>query len=93
MPQHNHGHPGQKEPRAHGETHHENRVIDLNTASEDELAELPMVGRERARALAENRPFKSWEDVERVPGFGSGMVDDLKSGGATIGARRDGSSQ
>ena len=53
MPQHNHGHPGQKEPRSHGETHHENRVIDLNTASEDELAELPMVGRVRARLLRE----------------------------------------
>jgi hypothetical protein len=30
MPQHNHGHPGPKEPRGHGKTHHENRVVDLN---------------------------------------------------------------
>jgi len=68
MPQQNHGHPGQKEPRAHGETHHKNRIVDLNAASEDELAELPMVGPERARALVQNRPFRSWSDVERVPG-------------------------
>jgi DNA uptake protein ComE-like DNA-binding protein len=89
MPQTNHGHPGQKEPRAHGETHHERRVVDLNTASEDELAELPMVGRKRAEDLVRHRPFKSWEDVEGVPGFDKGMVDDLKSGGATIGGGRD----
>ena len=43
-----HGHPGQKEPRSHGETHHENRIVDLNTASEEEIADLPMVGPDRA---------------------------------------------
>lgn len=81
-----HGHPGEREPRAHGETHHENRIVDLNDAPEHELADLPMVGAERAKALIAHRPFRSWEDVQRVPGFSKGMVDDLKSGGAQIGS-------
>jgi DNA uptake protein ComE-like DNA-binding protein len=81
-----HNHPGQEEPRAHGETHHEDRIVDLNNAAEEDLADLPMVGPKRARDLVERRPFSSWDEVKRVPGFDSGMVDDLKSGGAQIGA-------
>ena len=81
-----HGHPGQKEPRSHGETHHENRIVDLNTASEEEIADLPMVGPDRARTLTRNRPFRSWDDVEQLDGFGKGMIDDLKSGGAQLGS-------
>jgi DNA uptake protein ComE-like DNA-binding protein len=86
MAEYQHNHPGQKEPRAHGETHHEDRMVDLNTADQKTLEDLPMVGPERARALMAARPFKSWQEVERVPGFDGGMVDDLKSGGAQLGA-------
>jgi DNA uptake protein ComE-like DNA-binding protein len=45
-----------------------------------------MVGPKRARDLIQHRPFKSWEEVQNVPGFDSGMIDDLKSGGAQIGS-------
>jgi DNA uptake protein ComE-like DNA-binding protein len=86
MAAHPHDHPGLKEPRSHGETHHETRRVDLNSAPEDELSDLPMIGPERAKALREARPFRSWDDVARLPGFGPGLVDDLKSGGAQIGA-------
>jgi DNA uptake protein ComE-like DNA-binding protein len=79
-----HGHPGQKEARSHGETHHEQRKVNLNTASFEELAGLPMVGPERAQELINHRPFQDWSDVDKVPGFSKGMIDDLKSGGATI---------
>lgn len=58
MADYKHDHPGQKEPRAHSETHHENRIVDLNTAPEEELADLPMVGPKRARDLMQHRPFK-----------------------------------
>lgn len=68
----NHGHPAQKEPRAKGMTHHENLEIDLNHASVDELADLPMVGRQRAEELVQHLPFDNWEAVERIPGFGVG---------------------
>jgi DNA uptake protein ComE-like DNA-binding protein len=84
-----HHHPGQSEPRSHGETHHENRIVDLNTAPEQELADLPMIGPDRARALCNARPFKSWDQVEKLPGFGAGMIDDLKSGGAQLGSPQD----
>lgn len=80
-----HHHPGQKEPRAHGETHHENRTVDLNTAPEEVIADLPMVGPDRARRICENRPFNNWDEIERIEGFDKGMVDDLKSGGAQVG--------
>jgi DNA uptake protein ComE-like DNA-binding protein len=85
-----HEHPGQDEPRSHGETHHENRIIDLNSAPEEQIADLPMVGKERARAICAARPFGRWADLEKVPGFGVGMIDDLKSGGAQIGSPQDG---
>jgi len=39
---HRHGHPGQAEPRSHGETHHEMRRINLNTADRREIEDLPM---------------------------------------------------
>lgn len=32
-----HSHPGQTEPRAHGETLDENRILDLNTVSNREM--------------------------------------------------------
>jgi DNA uptake protein ComE-like DNA-binding protein len=81
-----HKHPGEGEPRSYGQTHHEEREIDLNSATLDEIAALPMVGRQRAQAIVDHRPFNSWEEVRRVPGLDAGMVDDLKSGGARIGS-------
>jgi DNA uptake protein ComE-like DNA-binding protein len=80
----NHHHPGQKEPRSYGRTHHEDLDINLNTASEQELAELPMIGPERARDLIRGRPFESWSELEQLPGFSKGLIDDLKSGGAHL---------
>lgn len=88
MPEFEHHHPGQQEPRAHGETHHEDRIVDLNTASEKEISDLPMVGADRAKALLNARPFRSWDDVSQIPGFGPGMIDDLKSGALRSAHRR-----
>lgn len=59
--------------------------VDLNKASEQDLEKLTGIGAERARALVGHRPFHSWEDVEKVPGFSEGMLEDLKNSGATIG--------
>jgi competence protein ComEC len=73
------------EPRSYGQDHHEkDHPVNLNNASVDEIANLPMVGKDRAEKLIEARPFNSWEDVEKVEGIGKGMVDDLKSGNATL---------
>lgn len=64
------------------QTHH---TIDLNTASEDELAQVPQIGRESARSLIDHRPFHSWADVDRVPGFSGGMVENIRQSGGTLG--------
>jgi DNA uptake protein ComE-like DNA-binding protein len=63
--------------------------IDLNTAGEKELAELPMVGSARARALIEHRPFRDWDEVRRVPGFDQRLVEDLKRLGLYLGTPGD----
>lgn len=63
--------------------------VDLNTAREDELARLPMVGPERAEALIQRRPFKTWGDVIAVPGIDGGVVAALRDGGARLGFTTD----
>jgi hypothetical protein len=64
------------------------RGLDLNRASPEELERVRGVGPERAQRLAENRPYRSWEDVERVEGFSHALVEDLKSAGVTLGSER-----
>lgn len=59
--------------------------IDLNSAREDELARLPMIGPERAKALVRRRPFKTWGDVIAAPGIDGGLVTALRDGGARLG--------
>jgi DNA uptake protein ComE-like DNA-binding protein len=76
-------HSGQHAPR---KIRHDKRSIDLNTASRKELANLPMVGRDRALSIIPNRPFRGWDNVVRISGFGKGMIFYLKSGGAQVGA-------
>ncbi len=59
--------------------------IDLNTASEQDLAAIPWIGPERARALIRHRPFTHMDDVRLVPGFTEDILDQLVRGGATVG--------
>jgi len=66
------------------QTHHEKSNTDLNSASPEEIAKLPMVGPDRANDVVRNRPYRNWEDLETIPGISKGMIDDLKSGGARI---------
>ena len=41
--------------------------LDINTASIDELTQLPMIDEQRAHTLAEQRPFHDWLEVENCP--------------------------
>ena len=59
--------------------------VDLNSASAEELDRIGGLGHERVQRIVENRPFRSWEDLRRVEGFGGALVDDLKNAGATLG--------
>lgn len=57
-------------------------VVSLNTASEEELRQLPGLGPRRARAIVEDRarrgPFARLEDLARVPGIGAVTVERLR---------------
>ncbi|RKH36821.1 helix-hairpin-helix domain-containing protein [Corallococcus sicarius] len=57
--------------------------LDLNVASEEELALLPGVGRDLARRLVTAREeqgrFTSWDDVDAVPGVGAAKLQTLRA--------------
>lgn len=54
------------------------RKINLNTASESELDELPGVGPATARKIVEARPFSKPEDLLKIPRFGKNKIEKLK---------------
>lgn len=57
--------------------------LDLNTATADDLAQLPGVGPALARAIVDERTrrggFKSWDEVDTVPGVGPARIETLKA--------------
>jgi hypothetical protein len=55
--------------------------VDLNSASAEELDKVGGLGEDRVRRIVENRPFRSWEGLEKVEGFGETLVADLKRAG------------
>jgi competence ComEA-like helix-hairpin-helix protein len=62
--------------------------VNLNRASLEDLAKLPMVGRDRAEKLIQYRndhgEIRNWEELEHVASFSKGMIEDLKQGGVTL---------
>jgi competence protein ComEA len=68
------------------------RRLDLNTATEDELALLPGVGPALARRLVEAREdgggFASWDAVDDVPGVGAAKLQTLQAA-TSLGAAPD----
>ena len=52
-------------------------IIDINSASQEELETLPMIGPARAKAIIDFRdqhgPFKSPSDIQNVTGIGEGI--------------------
>ncbi len=63
--------------------------LDLNTASEQELTFI--FGSYYAQKIVDyrnqNGPFKSWEELKRIPGILGPMVDTLKHLGCTLGGK------
>ncbi len=57
--------------------------LDLNSATEAELAQLPGVGRTLARKLVEAREaqgrFSSWQEVDAVSGVGAAKLEALQA--------------
>ncbi len=53
--------------------------VNLNTADEKAIAGAKGVGDKLAKELVKNRPYKTWEEVSKVKGVGSGKkLDSLK---------------
>jgi competence protein ComEA len=56
--------------------------INLNTATMDELDQIPAIGRQCAKALVDYRTehggIRSIEELDRIPGFGKKAVEHLR---------------
>jgi hypothetical protein len=66
------------------------QALDLNIPSRGQLEQIGGIKGERSERLIESRPFHSWGDVEKVPGFNPKLVEDLKNAGATLGGDGEG---
>lgn len=53
-------------------------LLDPNTASVDEMMMLPGVGRVIAERIVEGRPYKSIEDLRRIPGLNDKLFARIK---------------
>ena len=56
-------------------------ATDLNTATVAELQKVNGIGPKKAEAIVEYRkksPFKSVDDLDKVPGFGKATVEKVK---------------
>lgn len=58
--------------------------LDLNTATEEEIGSVPLIGPSHARELIKRRPFNSFEDVKRVPGISTEQLNALVDAGAVV---------
>lgn len=56
----------------------ENGLINVNTATAEELERLPGIGETRAQDIIANRPYESVDDLERVPGIGPATLEELR---------------
>ncbi len=64
-------------------------VVNINTATKEELTSLKGVGEKRAQEIINYRtkhgPFKSVDDLDKVPGIGPGIMKQIRSEITTTG--------
>jgi len=53
-------------------------LVNLNTATKEDLESLPGIGPVRAQAIIDARPFEKPEDVMKVPGIKEGIFGEIK---------------
>ena len=58
-------------------------AVNINTATKEELTSLQGIGEKRAQDIIDDRtkngPFKSVDDLEKVPGIGPGRMKQIRS--------------
>ncbi len=57
-------------------------VVNINTASAEQLQQLPGIGATKAQAIVKHRgtqPFKSVEDLAKVKGIGEALLSKIKN--------------
>ena len=64
-------------------------MVDLNSASIDELQTLPGVDLRSAYDLLLWRPYLTWDEVAFVPGFDTARAAELRAAGANVGLPRE----
>ena len=53
-------------------------LVNVNTATIEELQTLPGIGPARARLIVANRPYQSVDDLAKLQGIGSKLTNDLR---------------
>ncbi|MCC6167234.1 MAG: ComEA family DNA-binding protein [Caldilineaceae bacterium] len=53
-------------------------LINVNSATAEELETLPGIGPSKAQAIIANRPYASVDDLDRVPGIGPATLEQLR---------------
>jgi DNA uptake protein ComE-like DNA-binding protein len=60
--------------------------FDLNYAAEQDIAQIPGISNELARAIIQNRPYRSIEEMMgKVPGLTQDNLDELTRAGGSVG--------
>lgn len=59
-------------------------VVDVNTASREDLMAVAGIGEELADAIMRSRPFKSIDDLRSIPGIGPISLEGLKAQGLAV---------
>ena len=60
-------------------------MIDLNTATLQDLLKTPGISHSQAQALCARRPFFTWQEVAQTPGVNEDVVKWLQAVGLRLG--------